>query len=406
MTHQPDKKAWSDSAQYVNLGASLADGKGYVLFEGNLWPGQPTIIRAPGWPMTLSLAFRLFPPEWRWEVAMGLAVLLDGLNVLLIYFLAIGIGGRRAVAITAAFLYALSPVMAAMCLMVASEVMGITMVLLFLNYIVRLRFQEGLVGWLVVGRMIVAGLLLGLAALVRPNFVLIGLPIAAGVLWLGRKAIVSSAFLAAIFVVASMVPLSPWVVRNAIVFHSFPILGAGGGETLYGGNNDVAATRGGRLEGYLVLPGDLPGERSLLELASTMNEVEVDRYYVKRGREWIAKNLKILPRHIMVKLKRAYVPISPSRGKEVMIANTYRGLIDLLAIGGVWLLLWRGGRICPMAVISLTSVFIAHIVLVAMFCGLNRFALPSEILLVIPAGYMVAAIGRGWLLRSKFKVGQ
>ena len=105
----------------------------------------------------------------------------------------------------------------------------------------------------------------------------------------------------------------------------------------------------------------------------------------------MARNIRILPRHMLMKLKRAFVPVSPSGSREVMLANTYRAVVDMLAIGGLLVFLRRPGKMGALAAISLVSVFLAHILLVSMFCGLNRFALPSEILLVIPAGYMLVA---------------
>jgi len=400
MTHEPDKKAWGDSAQYVNLGASVADGKGFVLYEGNYWPGKPTIIRAPGWPLALSFAFRVFPVEWRWEVAMGLAVLLDGINVLLIYLLARGVGGGKVSGLASAFLYALSPVMAAWCLFVASEVMGITLILVFLNYFVRIAgaghpdVETALSGSKV--KMGLAGLFLGLAALVRPNFLLIGFVLAAGLLWTGRRKLSAPFVVVSVFIFASLVPLSPWLIRNAMVFGSFPILGAGGGETLYGGNNDLAAERGGVREGYLILPGDLPREKSLVELAAVMNEFQVDRYYLSRGVEWIREHISKMPRLVLMKITRAYIPISPSRKREVLVANLYRAVVDLLAIGGLVILFRKGRKLPWWPSLAFVSVFLAHIALAAVFCGLNRFALPSEILLVIPAGYALAMGGK-WM---------
>jgi len=380
-THTPDKTPWSDGAQYVNLGMSLADGKGYVLDQGNLWPGQPTIIRAPGWPVVLSLLFHVVPVEWRWPAAMGLAVALDGINVLLLYLLARGIGGGRWTALAAACLYALSPVMAAMCLTPASEVLGISMILLFLNYLVRINIG----GW----KLPLAGLILGVAALVRPNFVLIGFALVPGLLWLGRRTPVRSLCLSGLFLLAVMTPLTPWLIRNAMIFGHFPILGAGGGETLYGGNNDLAALPGGKYEGYLVLPGDLPNETSLMTLAATMNEYQVDRYLWQHGKDWIKSNPGKMPRLILMKLRRAYIPIPRSGGGAVLVASFYRASVDVLAIIGVGYILRKRLQVPALVWVGFMAVFAAHLAVVAVFCGLNRFALPSEILLALPAGYVV-----------------
>lgn len=398
VTHQPDKKPWSDSAHYVNLGSSLADGKGYVLQEGNMWPGKPTIVRAPGWPIVLSGVFRIIPASWRWEVAAGLAIVLDGLNVVLLYLLARGIGGGRRAAGAASFLYAVSPVMAAMCMLVASEVLAILLVLIFLNYFVRIPGLTG-TSQLMPGnpapfkQTFIAGIWLGLASLVRPNFLLIGFVAAAGLIWIGRTRIKISFVLAVVLLFATLIPLTPWLIRNTLVFRSFPVLGAGGGETLFGGNNDMAAQRGGKYEGYIVQPGGIPGEKSVFELAVTMNEAEVDRYYTKKALTWITSNMTSLPHLVMMKLKRAYVPISPSGSWDVRLANLYRGLVDLLALGGIVYFVGRGGRLTQMVVLGLGAMFVSHIILISVFCGPNRYSLPSEILLVIPAGSMIVALG-------------
>ena len=66
--------------QYVNLGGSLADGNGYRLREGNYWPGQPTIVRAPGWPVFLSLSFRAVPADGRLQASRVIAALVDSLK--------------------------------------------------------------------------------------------------------------------------------------------------------------------------------------------------------------------------------------------------------------------------------------------------------------------------------------
>ncbi len=383
--YQPDKTPWADESQYVNLAASLADGRGYVLPEGNLWPGRPTIIRAPGWPLMLAGAFAVVPEAWRWETARALTVALDCANVVLIYFLARGLTAGRRASLAAAALYAANPAMIAMSAMVASEVTGVLLVLVFLNHLIRGRDPS-------VGRLMVSGLLLGIAILVRPNFVVVAGFVAAGIVWLGRSRPLRALAVATAFGLAAVLPITPWLVRNALVFGHFPILGSGGGETLRGGNNDLAAEPGGTFEGYIVQPGQFPGERPLAELARTMNEYEADRYLFAQGLRWVKENAGRMPRLMLMKLKRAYVPVSRSRRYEVVAANAYRWVVDVAALSGLIVAWRRGMRLAPLAVIGLGAVIGGHVLVAAVFCGVNRYVLPSEILLVLPAGYMLAQV--------------
>lgn len=384
--YPPDPTPWSDEAQYINLGASLADGRGYVLMEGNFWPGQPTIIRAPGWPLMLAAAFAMVPADWRWETARSLSVILDGANVALIYLLARGLSAAPLASLMAAGLYALSPIMAAMSAGCASEVAGVGFILLFLNGMARMREST-------VVRLAVVGLALGCAALIRPNFVIAAGLLVPGILWHGRERLLRAACLSLAFLVASVLPLTPWLVRNTIVFGHFPVIGAGAGEVMRGGNNDLTAEPGGLYEGYIVQPGQFPGERSLSDLARTMNEYEVDRYWFAQGIQWVRSHPAKLPMLALMKVKRAFVPVSRSRRIDVLVGNTYRGVIDVLALVGMFMAL-RSGRLPPFwGALAVSSVIVAHLTVAVLFCGVSRYVLPAEILFVFPAGY---ALKRGW----------
>lgn len=381
----PDTRPWTDGAQYVNLAASLADGQGYRLKEGNFWPGQPTIMRAPGWPGILSLVFRVFPRDWNWQVARMTAVCLDAFNALLVMILATRLGASSGARVATGLIYAGNPVTAWLCSLATSEIVGITFLLCFLITVVsrpNLSVRSVLIG----------GWLLGCAILVRTNWLLIGCLASVGFLWIGRKDWRKNVMLVALFVVAFCLPLMPWLLRNAREFHAFPIFGAGGGETFYGGNNDFSAEFGGKHWGYLVFTYELPGEKPWYELARQMNEHEFDRYLMAKGFAWLKEHPGKVPGLIFGKLRRAYVPIPQSRGIEVLIVSMYRWGVYALASIGLWFYFRSSFRITGVAIVAIISVMLAHLITVVVFCGLPRFVVASDILLLLPAGYALWGI--------------
>ena len=385
MVMPPDKKPWSDSAQYVNLGTSLADGHGYRLTEGNCWPGKPTIIRTPGWPLLLSIPFQVAPESKRWSVARALTVSLDLLNVCLLVLLARGIGLSSWASLSAGGLYAINPVTIYYCPLVGVEVPGITTVLLFL--LVGVFGQCRTLFWCVA-----TGVVAGVATLVRSNYLLIPVIWGAGMLWQGRRRFWPVLGKTLIVGGVALLILSPWLVRNAVVFGAFPVFGAGGGETFFGGNNDLAADPHNNLWGYIVQPGGIPNAVPLSVLASRMNEVEVDRYWMCQGWEWLKTHPGKIPVLVAGKLRRAFIPIPYSRSPGVWLVSAYRMCVMAAAIAALIYAFRR--RLINMTGIGwwFGSVALAHLLTAIIFCGVMRYIVAFEMLLVIPAGWAMARL--------------
>jgi 4-amino-4-deoxy-L-arabinose transferase-like glycosyltransferase len=100
---------------------------------------------------------------------------------------------------------------------------------------------------------VVPGLLLGVTALIRPEYVAVGLALAAVALILrwreGGPAVALPA--TAVLVVAMALPLAPWVVRNAIEIDK-ATLSTGGGKALYVGTSLPADGEYQRVKSALV----------------------------------------------------------------------------------------------------------------------------------------------------------
>ena len=381
-----DTTPWSDSSQYINLAASVSEGKGYQLSEGNFWPGKPTIIRAPGWPLLLSVPFRVVPREWRWRTARLLSVGFDVLNALIIMMLTRAIGGSMLAATLVGSFYALNPVSAALAAQAGSEPCGITFLLLFILFGVRAKSSGSL-------RLFMPGLMLGLACLVRANWLAIAGCFGLAFCWVNRAVWKRSILQMAVFGMAVMIPLMPWIVRNYQVFHHFPILGAGGGETFYGGNNELAADRHGPMWGYIVQPGGIPDAVPLSALAAKMNEYEVDKYWMKEGWVWVKAHPRKLPGLVVGKLRRAFVPIPyNSRSPMVLVASAYRAFLYAATLVGLVLIV-RNRISLPVEVwILFGAVAVANVLTAVLFCGVMRYVIGFEVLLCVPAGLVAARL--------------
>lgn len=85
------------------------------------------------------------------------------------------------------------------------------------------------------------GLLFGLTALIRPEYLFVGIAFAVLALARGRRRSTGAGWrtplvVAAIFLAAFVTPLIPWTVRNYVVLDRFVPLSTGGGKALYVGS--------------------------------------------------------------------------------------------------------------------------------------------------------------------------
>jgi 4-amino-4-deoxy-L-arabinose transferase-like glycosyltransferase len=168
----------SDAAWYFSRAAMLADGRGYLGDHG-----APTAYWPPGWPLALSLVFRLSGPSI-WAVGLfnlALAALAGWLT------LALGrqLGGE-AVGRLALLLWAVYPNAVLYVPLALTEVFYTTL-LLALCWIVVARQDAGATrgGW---GWTLLAGLVLGLATLVKAQSLILA-PLLLLIAWLRAPAL-------------------------------------------------------------------------------------------------------------------------------------------------------------------------------------------------------------------------
>lgn len=356
----------SDSYYYIQLAASLAHGDGYVVHD-SFWPNAPSMQRLPGWPFAVSLVFRVCPflsPDMAMRL---LCVMVDGLNAGLIAVLAWRLFAQISVAVGAGLAYAIHP--SALFLVYNGESEPLFVLLCLAGFLCVLGGGR---------RSYWAALLFGLACLVRVNYVLwIGAAGAFALLawWVGRD---KKSFPPLRWIVLMgalfLIPPASWAARNYQVCGHFPMLSTLRGQTLYGGNNDVVADSM-EMWGYWIFPDSIPGEKKASDLARSLSEYDLDVYYYGRGLAYVKTHWFSMPRLLLGKLVRAYVPVPWKPNWKSYGVGAYRMALYGMALAGLCIA-WK--RIPWVFRVWFAAMVAVNVFTVLVFWGCFRFAFALE----------------------------
>ena len=226
-----------DARDYDRHAVSIAQGEGYPDAKA---PGRATAFRPPAYPVLLAGAYALTgvtdaPDPDRVLVARILGAVLTTIALALLGILAGRLWGRR-VGLVAVALGALYLPLTLVGGSVMSEPLFVVLVLAAL--LVALAFRGTPRHRLALAA--VAGLLTGLTILTRANAVVLLVPLLAafwdGRPWLSRRAIAPPALL----LVTALLVVTPWTIRNAVVFDTFIPVSTQLGSALAGTYNDQA----------------------------------------------------------------------------------------------------------------------------------------------------------------------
>jgi 4-amino-4-deoxy-L-arabinose transferase-like glycosyltransferase len=206
-----------------------------------LTPGSsPTAFRPPLFPLALAGTYELTGAralQTRWATGRVLEVVLGTLTVALVYLLAVRLWGED-VALIAAAIAAVYPPLLLIGSSLLSESLFTPLVLLAVLAALRARDAERPLRWAML-----AGVIVGLAALTRGNGIALVLPIGF-LVWTERPRLRALSLRAPLAMVAATVlVLIPWTVRNQSVFHRFVPLTTETGYTLAGAYGPEAAGR-------------------------------------------------------------------------------------------------------------------------------------------------------------------
>jgi 4-amino-4-deoxy-L-arabinose transferase-like glycosyltransferase len=188
-------------------------------------------------------------------------------------------------------------------------------------------------------RLATAGAWFGLAALVRPQAMGAALGIAAvlGLIAVGRRSMAQLARAAA-FVMAALVVVLPWGLRNGAVMGRFSMLSTESGWVLWLGNSpdyDRIAANLNYFGGYAPA-GSILGTRTRLQETLGRTEIDIDAIYRRAAIRHIANNprgvLTRAPSKLWNMWRPAYVG---SSGRNLLVSWTIYPLLLLAALAGI-----------------------------------------------------------------------
>ena len=376
----PSSPTGGDGPFFIGLAKALASGRGYSL-PNAFWPNQPNMDRSPLWPFILSVPARLFPNANPYAVLKFTGAVLHAISAALMVVLTFQLTGSLLGAALAGGFLAIYPPASGLVIAGYSEIAFLLVLLAGVILILegpRARY--------------LGSLLCGLGVLARSNFLLLPLMLLLLVALLRPRVITKwhNLRVGIVCTVFFLVPPAIWVVRNYLVSGYFPALSSMEGEAFYGGNNARVASDL-LYWGYWVMPNEIPGEKTKKELAQTRSELELSRYYHQKGMDYIRANWFGLPRLILGKLVRGYVPVPWVPLAASYVAFFFRACL-YVAFTFSWFA-WRE-RNEPYA-FAVGAIFLVTLLTTVVYYGTFRFTFCVEpfLLPIIVGGALVAVQG-------------
>jgi len=223
---------FNDPVEYLRLGLSIAHGHGYTSdagFPTAYYPvGYPAFIAVVAWPVLHSPLRDHVAP-----VVELVQALLSAATVLAMAVVAWSVIGRRAAVATAAVL-ALWPNLVFHTGVLLSETLFNALVAAVLVTLLVVADDPSGARWpasLTTKRLVGAGVLLALAALVRST-ALLALPVLLIVALVARVPRRRALVVTGVVTLTTIVVLAPWTIRNAVRMHAFVPISTNIGDDL------------------------------------------------------------------------------------------------------------------------------------------------------------------------------
>jgi 4-amino-4-deoxy-L-arabinose transferase-like glycosyltransferase len=374
-----------DEINYQDHAVNLASGRGFVGSDG-----LPAASRPPIFPLILGGLYRVFGVHL--EVARIFQILLGVLVVALTYLLAGRLFTTR-IGLVAAALVAINPYLVFISSYVLTEnlytVLGLT-VLLVLE-IGRRRAYAGI--WLPA----LAGGLIGLASLTRPNAVGLVAFAAIAVTAFSSGGLARRSLRGAVVVAAMILALAPWTLRNHARLGEWVVLTTHGGITFYQSNNPLVCSEPA-FYGSVAPREALPGWERII---SSATDTASDREAWRLGKTFLRENPRAIPGLLLRKFTRfwrlqSHAPSSGVKGgwwwnkhsplgriaSQVDVGVVYAAvvipgfLLGLVLTFGDWRKLFM-----------LYGMIAVHVAAALVFYGSLRARLPIEPVMAIFAAY-------------------
>jgi hypothetical protein len=368
-----------DEREYLALARSLARGEGYRYPAEEPDPGTGQQFgRAPGYPAFLSTFIVPVATDHVPRRVQVVQAALGAVGVWLIGVLAARAAGPRA-GVAAAAIAAVYPPLVWMPAYALSEqlfsVVALTAALALQKKGDTHSFSQKTVGVPVFG-----GALVGLGILIRPVMMFF-LPLAA--LWMMAKRAYRAA---AILILAAVLVVLPWTIRNHRVHGRWIAVASEGGVTFWTGNHPLA-----RGDGDLAANPDLKqAELAFRAAHAGLTPEQLEPLYYRDAMAWIRGNPAAW---LALEARKAFYSIVPAGPSYAVHSTKYMAasvasymLIAMAAAAGAWR--WRRTPAAGPAPAALWLMAAATLLSGLVFFPQERFRLP----IIDPALIVTAAL--------------
>ncbi|MCB9850176.1 MAG: glycosyltransferase family 39 protein [Phycisphaerales bacterium] len=378
-----------DARMHVEWARAIVNGESYL---------QLPYFRAPLYPWFLASIYWFGGSTYL--APRIIQILLGAVSTGLVYLL-----GREAFGLRVAILAGLGAATYGALIYYDCELLmeslSVFLNLLALWLLLRTRRVGGRVGWLL------AGLVLGLSAINRPN-VLLFIPVAA--IWVALRRLHqwrSGVVDGALFLLAFMVPILPITVLNYVRGGDAVLISWQGGPNFYIGNNEYTDGKTARLPGarrdWWGLKEDVVyiAERST---GHSLKPSEVSRFYYKKALRFMRRSPAHAAGLMWQKFQYFWNDLEvPSVSNMYFFTARYApfvrwlplrfGIVAPLAVLGFWYSRQQMGRSLPLLVFTL--LYVASVIVFFVNC---RFRIP-----VLPLFIIYAAVGAShlWMLATR-----
>jgi hypothetical protein len=374
ISHLPGRQEGQDGIAYEQLARALAEGRGYVHPNG-----VPTAFRAPGFPIFMSIIYRLT------HISVSAATLsfpiLGAAVCVVTYLLAREVVSERVARLSAVLGVVYFPTIYFSTVWLSEPLFMLSFALSLWLFLIYWRGGSYPV-------LAAAGLLFSWSMLIRP-FVILMLPALLILDFLcSRRRMLTVPLL----LICSLAPTSVWATRNYRLYHAIVFGTTNGGSTFYGGNNDTVLRVPEHMGGW-VSTVHLPGRA---EVMATPNEYVHDQVEWRLGKQWVQTHIMDMPLLAAMKMVRFVLPEFDSENKKFAILS----VITTLPFLPLWILGIRAAadpknRTLPWGVIHIGVVMTVATGMI--FWGSPRFRDSAAPLLFLYAG-----LGLDRLLASRF----
>lgn len=369
-----------DAAHYDQLAHSLATGKGYRTATGEL-----TAYRPPFYPVFLAAIYRFLGRDY--QAVRFIQAILSTLTVLFISLWALVLFGGWS-ACFAALIAAVYPPFYVFYFGCASLVSETLYTFLLTSALFTLFVYLSSPSWPLA---VLSGLSWSFGILTRgvPLPLLFVLPLFLILLKYPLYKILHYHLMVG-WVAASV--LTPWIVRNYLVFKAFVPVATYGGETFYISNHEGSDGLGGEFLRNVIFP-----ENERLKSLG-FSEADKSKYFFKKGMDFIRSHPQEAFQLFLRKIY-LYMDLTNTSYKGATPKRTLNGGYIFVLLGAfIGFLLAREDRNFFQPVLLLTLIFGYFLLFHAFFHTAHRFRFPTEPILIVITSFALDSV------RKRFKI--